>query len=244
MKAILITGSSRGIGKAAAKAFQARGYRVILAARNIEATAMELGLESVQLDVTDDKSVARAKELIGDIDVLVNNAGITSQVPFLAQAPEEQRREMEVNYFGAQRMVRAFLPGMLARGSGTIVNVSSFLGEAPAPGSANYSATKAALGAWSHALRGEVARHGIKIVVFLPSHTATDDNTEFKGIYVLPVDYVAKKLVQAVEKTPRALVSSPIYGFFLWLFKVFPKWGEKQMLKTTEHSLERLPTHT
>ena len=144
-----------------------------------------------------------------------------------------------MNYLGALRMTRAFLPSMIAARRGTIVNVSSLLGAIPAPASANYSATKAALNAWSHALRGEVAPHGVKVVVFMPSHTDTEagKSTRFEGVHVLPVAYVVKELLRAIDRTPRSWVSSPVFRMFVRLAGIFPGWAERQMQKTTKHAL-------
>jgi 3-oxoacyl-[acyl-carrier protein] reductase len=248
---ILVTGASRGIGREAALALARRGDRVVLAARDERALASlaeeiraEGGAAEVApVDVTDDRSVALAAERVlaeGPLDVLVNNAGRASQLPFVAQPLADARAELEVNYLGALRMTHAFLPSMLSARSGVIVNVSSLLGAVPAPASANYSATKAALNAWSYALRGEVASRGVKVVVFMPSHTATEAGaaTEFRGIYLLPVQYVAKELLRAIDRTPRAYVSSPVYRMFVRLAGIFPAWADGQMLKTTAHALE------
>ena len=253
-KHALITGSSRGIGREAALALAARGDRVVLAARSEAALAQVAAqiraaggsAEVVAVDVTDDRSVAAAAQRVlagGPIDVLVNNAGAASQVPFLAQDLAAARAEVEVNYLGALRMARAFLPSMIAARRGTIVNVSSLLGAVPAPASANYSATKAALNAWSHALRGEVAPHGVKVVVFMPSHTATEagKSTRFEGVHVLPVAYVVKELLRAIDRTPRAWVSSPVFRMFVRLAGIFPAWAERQMRKTTRHALALPP---
>ena len=179
---VLVTGASRGIGRATALALARRGERVVLCARSregLEAVAREAGerAEIAVLDVTDDESVARALGEIlarGPVDVLVNNAGVYEQQLFLAQDPAWQRREMEVNYFGALRVTRAVLPSMLTRGRGTIVNVSSLIGAIPCPATASYCASKAALNAWTHALRGEFSHRGVRTVVFMPSHTATE----------------------------------------------------------------------
>jgi short-subunit dehydrogenase len=251
---ILITGSSRGIGRAAALALAARGDRVVLAARSeaalaeVAAEIHEAGgsAEIVPLDVTDDRSVADAARRVlagGPIDVLVNNAGASSQIPFLAQGAERARAELEVNYLGALRMARAFLPSMIAARRGTIVNVSSLLGAVPAPASANYSGTKAALNAWSHALRGEVAPHGVKVVVFMPSHTDTEMGkaSRFEGVYVLPLAYVVKELLRAIDRTPRSWVSSPLFRLFVRLAGIFPGWAERQMLRSTKHALALPP---
>lgn len=246
---VLVTGASRGIGRQAALAFARRGSSVVLAARSgpelatlaRECAALGVDAQPVVLDVTDDDSVrdgVRAALDRGPIDVLVNNAGIFGQDRFLAQDPAWRRREMDVNYFGPQRMACAVLPSMVARGSGTIVNVSSIVGAIPCPTVANYSGTKAALNAWSHALRGEVAHRGVKVVVFLPSHTDTaqaQETTTFEGVPALPVAYTVGQLLVAVDRAPRQFAASPVFRMFLRLAGLFPGWAEGRMAATTRN---------
>jgi short-subunit dehydrogenase len=251
MSRVFVTGASRGIGRATALALARRGDDVVVAARTASlvaevaraCAAHGVRAQPLVLDVTDDDSVSdgvRAALSEGPIDVLINNAGIFDQTPFLAQDPAVRRREVEVNYLGAQRVTAAVLPSMLARGSGTVVNVSSLLGAIPCPTIANYSATKAALNAWSHALRGEVADRGVKIVVFLPSHTDTAQATEttaFDGVPALPVDYTVAQLLHALDRAPRQFAASPVFRTFLRLAGVFPGWAEGRMAATTRARL-------
>lgn len=243
----LITGASRGIGRATALHLARRGERLVLAARSEaqlrtlaeEVDALGGRAEVAVLDVTDDRSVADALAPVlasGPIDALVNNAGIFEQRAFLDQDPARWHREMEVNYFGALRVTRAVLPAMIRRGRGTIVDVTSLVGAIPCPTVANYSATKAALAAWTHALRGEVARHGVRVVVFMPSHTDTEQamtSTRFDGVPALPVDYVAGQLVHALDRAPRSFAASPVFRMFLRLAGLFPAWAERRMAAST-----------
>ncbi len=208
--------------------------------------ARELGAEAIvaPMDVTDDASVTEAVGRVlalHAIDVLVNNAGVFQQVPFMVQDPAWRRYEMEVNFFGAQRVTRAVLPSMMARGDGRIINVSSLLGAVPCASMANYPATMAALPAWTHALRGEVAGHGVRVTVFMPSHTATEsaEATTFDGVYTLPLDYTVRQLLRAVDKSPRSFAASPVFRMFLRLAGVFPGWAERRMLASTRSTLER-----
>jgi short-subunit dehydrogenase len=244
---ILITGASRGIGAETAVALATRGASLVLAARDraalagVAARVREAGAHAqvVCMDVTDDASVsAAAREVlaVGPLDVLINNAGgAAAQSRFLDHATDSCSRELELNYFGAQRVTRAFLPAMLARGRGTIVNVSSLLAAVPCPSMANYCGAKAALNAWSHALRGEVEASGVRVVVFMPSHTDTalGQSARFDGVYVLPVKYTAEQLVHAVGHTPRSMVTSPVFRSFVWLAGVFPGWAERRMAAST-----------
>jgi len=252
---VLITGASRGIGRAAAIELARRGYDLVLAGRDLaaldgtrrEAAHFGVDAQALAIDVCDDASVRDGVACAlasGPVDVLVNNAGVFQQRLFLAQDPAWRQRELDVNYFGAQRVTAALLPAMIARGSGTILNVSSLVGAIPCPSVANYCASKAALNAWSHALRGEVERHGVRVVVFLPSHTDTENArrlTRFDGVPALPVDYTARQLVRALERRPRQYAASPVFRAFLRLAAVFPRWAEGQMRASTEFSLADEP---
>jgi short-subunit dehydrogenase len=249
-KRILITGASQGIGRAAALRLAQQGHTLILAARSIdklEQVATEIQAlggraELRPMDVTSDDSVraAMTQQLkLGPIDVVVNNAGTCLQLPFLLQAPERLRHEMELNYWGAQRVVRAVLPSMIARRQGDIVNVSSLLGFVPSPTTSNYCGTKAALNAWSHALRGEVARFGLRVTVFVAPHTQTSLGavTEFDGVVSLPVEYTANQLCRAIMRAPRLYAGSPVYQVLLLMAAWFPVFMERQLALSVERLL-------
>jgi 2-keto-3-deoxy-L-fuconate dehydrogenase len=129
-KIALITGAGRGIGRTIAQSFANEGCRVWATSKSM-APLGDLadigGIELHQLDVTQADSVLRASDKIGDIDVLVNNAGYVATGTILDCTDEELRQSMDVNLTGAYNMVRAFLPAMLAKGSGTIINIASVL---------------------------------------------------------------------------------------------------------------------
>lgn len=244
---IVITGGSRGIGRHTALALARRGDHLILVARQrepLEAAAAEaerLGAASVQVvraDLTDPASVvAGAREILaaGPVDVLINNAGICEQAPFLQRTAADLEAEMSLTYFGAVRITHALLPSMVERGVGTILNVSSLLGSIPCPTTANYSAAKAAMNAWSHALRGEVEARGVRIVVFVPSHTQTEggSRSRFDGVPALPLQYVVDQLLYALDRTPRSFTTSPVFRCYEWLARIFPGWAERRMAETT-----------
>jgi short-subunit dehydrogenase len=247
---ILITGASRGIGRATALALAARGHTVVLAARNAaalarvaaEITAAGGRAETLIMDVTDDRSVARAvTELlnVGPCDVVVNNAGSGDQAEFLVQADATRRAEMELNYFGALRVTRALLPSFVRRKAGMIVNVSSLLGTIASSTTANYSATKAALEAFSHALRGEVGRFGVQVVVFVAPHTQTEAGAQvqFKGVKSLPAEYTAAELVRAIDRGARSYAASPVYRALLRVARLFPVMMESQVQASARHLL-------
>lgn len=247
LRRIVITGASRGIGRHTALALARRGQKLVLCARGLtglEAVAAEArscgaaSVEIVAIDVTNPGSVETGTAAIlahGPVDVLINNAGSCEQAPFLQRTAADLEYELQINYCGAQRMVRALLPSMIERRTGTILNVSSILGAIPCPTTANYSGAKAALNAWSHALRGEVAAHGVRVVVFMPSHTDTEGGSSevFEGVYVLPVDYTVGELLYALDHTPRSYTTSPVFRAFVRLAGVFPGWAERRMAEST-----------
>ncbi|EST36339.1 SDR family oxidoreductase [Streptomyces roseochromogenus] len=186
MTAVLITGCGSGIGLETALAFARRGDRVHACVRNPataeellrRARAEDLTLDVPQLDVTDDTSVTAAVTAVqdrnGPVDVLVNNAGVDRTGPVETMPLDQARTLMETNYWGALRMSRAVLPGMRARGSGVIVNVSSLAGRTFAvPHGGFYAASKAALGALSEALYAEVQPFGIRVVCLEPGSFAS-----------------------------------------------------------------------
>jgi NAD(P)-dependent dehydrogenase (short-subunit alcohol dehydrogenase family) len=187
MSAVLITGCSSGLGRATALAFARRGDRVYATVRAPasgaglldDAKAEGLSIEMVEMDVSDDNSVtssvSEVLEAAGDIDVLVNNAGI-SHYGTVELMPWDWFRQMfETNFWGPVRTIRAVLPSMRARGSGVIVNVSSAAGRIPGLGFVSaYSATKHALGNLSEALAMEVEPFNIRVAVIEPGWHQTD----------------------------------------------------------------------
>lgn len=249
-KRILVTGASRGIGRATAVALAARGHTVVLAARDeaaLKAAAQEIAAsggraEVLRMDVTDDDSVEEAARTLlagGPCDVVINNAGSCDQAEFLAQPAATRRAEMELNYWGAQRVTLALLPSMIRRGQGAVVNVSSLLGSVACPTTASYSGSKAALNAWSFALRREVERFGVRVSVFVAPHTQTDcgRKSRFDGVTSLPVEYTARELLRAVDRAPRLYAASPVYRLLLRLAGFFPAFLEGRVAASVRRML-------
>lgn len=174
---VLVTGASRGIGKAIAKRLNQIGYQVIGTSRdpkNINPDDKIEGVEYLELNLAEKSSIDRLVNLVGEIDVLINNAGI-SQLGPVEEIPIERIRNLfEINLFGVIRLIQGFLPGMRQRGSGTIINISSMAALTPVPFSSIYASSKAALDAFTKGLRGEVMKYGIKAVVISPFHIKTD----------------------------------------------------------------------
>lgn len=173
MKTAIISGCSTGIGRATAVELTRRGYEVTATARRPEQLA---GLEvarTLAVDVDSDESVAAAAAAVGTVDVLVNNAGYGLDGAVETVPLDEVRRMFETNFFGAVRMIKAFLPGMREQRSGAIVNLSSVAGIAAGPLAGYYSASKFALEAMSESLHLEVGHFGVRVVVIEPGSIAT-----------------------------------------------------------------------
>jgi NAD(P)-dependent dehydrogenase (short-subunit alcohol dehydrogenase family) len=183
-KVALVTGASSGIGEATALKLQELGYTTYAAARRVQ--RMEhlsaSGIRPLAMDVTDDASmeagVAHILAEAGRIDVLVNAAGYGSYGAVEDVPLSEARAQVEVNVFGAARLIQFVLPQMRERRSGTIINVTSMGGKIYTPLGAWYHATKFALEALSDCLRLEVKPFGINVVVIEPGGI----NTEWGGI--------------------------------------------------------------
>jgi NAD(P)-dependent dehydrogenase (short-subunit alcohol dehydrogenase family) len=176
--AVLVTGASSGIGRATALEFARRGHRVFAAARTgsalAELSAGSPAITAVTMDVTDPASVragwAKIEAETGSagVDVLVNNAGFALTGPLEVLTDEDIQRQFATNVFGLLSLTRIVLPGMRARRSGRIINISSVLGRFAMPGVGAYAATKYAVEALSDAMRQEVAGFGIKVVIMEP----------------------------------------------------------------------------
>jgi short-subunit dehydrogenase len=183
---MLITGASQGIGKSLAEAAAARGCKVLAAARSVElleelASGIRAAghlLQTVQADVTSpadrQKMVEAAQGCFGGLDILVNNAGIGATGHFADVAPERMRKIMEVNFFGLTETTRVFLPILKKGNRPAIVNISSIAGKRGIPARSEYSASKFAVQGFSEALRAELAKDGIDVLVVCPGFTATN----------------------------------------------------------------------
>ncbi len=216
----LVTGASRGIGRALAAELAARGAQLGLAARStgeLEVLAAELPggpHQAIECDVGDAASVSRALASFGAVDLLVANAGITHYAPFSGQPLADAERMTRVNWLGTLYTVNAGLPGMLDRGRGHIVIVSSGAALRSFPSAAVYGATKAAQRMFGEALRHELAGSGVSLTVVYPGEIATSLHEHEKqtmpawyrgGSRAAAPEALARKVVQAVERDARSV---------------------------------------
>ena len=168
MSAVLITGASRGIGRAIAAELARRDHRVVATARDPRTLEDLAVAERLRLDVTDQASVDEAIAAAGEIDVLVSNAGVIFAAAVEASPIDEIERLYAQNTAGAIRVVQAVLPQMRERGRGRLVFVSSVAGRVALPGNAAYTATKWALEGFAETLAIELAGFGIDVTMAQP----------------------------------------------------------------------------
>lgn len=175
MPKILITGCSSGFGLSIAQKFSNAGWDVVATMRTPRNDLLPSNyrLEILPLDVTSADSIAEAVEAAGTIDALVNNAGVGMLNVLEGSEMSKVRELFETNVFGAMAMTKAVLPQMRIRRSGVIVNVSSAVTIRPLPALSVYSASKAALNAFTESLALEAALFGIRVKLVLPGSART-----------------------------------------------------------------------
>ncbi len=179
-RTILVTGAGSGFGKGAAVELAARGHAVIATTETAEqADALRSEhpeLTTMKLDVTNDEDVERVGEL--EVDVLINNAGMGVMGPMATVPMEKVRAIFDVNVFGMVELTQAVVPGMIERGSGRIINVSSLSGKRVRNSNAAYAMTKFAVMALTHATRQTGWEDGVRVTALCPSFVATDLTAE------------------------------------------------------------------
>ena len=169
MRTAVVTGGASGLGAATAARLREEGLRVVTL--DVAGGADEL------VDVTDDAALRELAEKIGDVDVLVNSAGIVGPgVPLLETAPEDWRRVLDINVLGTVAAMRAFVPGMVERGWGRVVNIASMAGKDGNPNLSIYSASKAAVIALTKSSGKELAQTGVLVNAIAPAVIATPMN--------------------------------------------------------------------
>ncbi len=216
-KTALVTGASRGIGRAIAIELANSGVRrLIVVARNhdnlgqlateIQHTNLQVEVVVLSLDLTQpiavNTAIAKTWRDYGPIHLLVNCAGVAHQSPFLQSRFPDVCQEISLNLLGLYTITRCVARRMVSQKSGTIVNVSSLMGKVAAPTMATYSATKFAILGFSQALRSELAADNIQVVTFLPTLTDTDmvrDLQRFRWIKAMTPQRVAKVLMQGLK---------------------------------------------
>ncbi|MGJ7527398.1 SDR family NAD(P)-dependent oxidoreductase [Variovorax sp. GB1P17] len=203
----LITGASSGIGAVYADRLARRGFDLVLVARNqarLQALADRLAaqtgrkVETIAADLTNRKDIARVEAAIRtnrDLTLLVNNAGVGATAPLLASDIEKMEEMLAINVNALTRLTYAAAPGFVARGGGTIVNISSIVAVSPETLNGVYGGSKAFVLALSQSLQHELGDKGVRVQAVLPGATAT----EFWDIAGLPVQHLPTEIVMSAE---------------------------------------------
>lgn len=215
-KTVAITGASRGIGAAAARAFADRGAAVALMARStadVDALAAEIGERAIALrcdvaayeQVAD--AVARTVERFGGIDVLINNAGLMEPISHLATSdPSAWGHVIDVNLKGVYHGARAVLPGMIAAGGGTILTLSSGAAHGPTEAWSHYCASKAGVHNLNRCIDKETRDKGIRALTLSPGTVATRMQEEIRASGINPISQLDWSVHIPPEWPARALL--------------------------------------
>jgi NAD(P)-dependent dehydrogenase (short-subunit alcohol dehydrogenase family) len=209
-RVVAITGGARGIGRATAEALVRRGARVAIGDVDLalaEETATGLGGGSVALplDVTDRASfegfLDEVERQLGPVDVLINNAGIMPVTPFVEEAEDSFRRQIEINLIGVIHGTQLAMERMMPRNSGHIVNIASQAGKVATPGIATYTATKHAVVGLTQCVRLELRDRDIEVSCVMPTVVNTELTAGVGQKWVKPVEAndVAEAIVEALE---------------------------------------------
>lgn len=239
-KNVVITGASSGIGRAAAIEMARRGASVILAARRADrleeaaaaCRALGVAAKAVVTDVTKPDDCKRLIAEAGTVDVLVNNAGFATLDAIADADPAELREMMETNFFGVVHATQAVLPQMLARGSGTIVNVSSICGIMGYARMGGYCATKFAITGFTEALRDELLPRGVRVALVCPATTESEffaraDRSKMPAaerlLPALSPERVARAVCDAAEDGRYRRILPLLASSYMRLKETFPR---------------------
>lgn len=211
-KVLFVTGANRGIGAAIVReALKASVAKVYAAARDPKSVPdfRDGRVIPLQLDITDQASVDRAVAAATDTDVLVNNAGRAVLADWLSVSQEDVEADMNTNYYGTLRLIRAFLPHLKARGPATIANVISVVGLAAAPLLSGYSASKAALQSLTQGLRASLAPSGIAVLGIYPGPIDTELAKDLP-LEKATADHAAANIVRGLEEGQTYIFPDPM----------------------------------
>jgi NAD(P)-dependent dehydrogenase (short-subunit alcohol dehydrogenase family) len=198
---VFITGANRGLGLAFAKAVLAAGARKVYAAARDPSTVTLPGVVPVKLDVTNAQDVAAAAKLAADVDIVINNAGITGGTALLDATDGENnlRRIMETNLYGVYAVSAAFAPVLKKNGGGALVNMLSALSWLSLDSTSAYSVTKAAAWALTNSLRVELRGQGTQVLGIHAGYIDTDMVSHVDAPKTSPADIAARTL-EALER--------------------------------------------
>lgn len=200
-KRVLITGASRGLGRALVTAFVDVGVSEVIAGarkREDREALMADCVTPVRLDVTSDRDVEALAQLRG-IDILINNAGVAGYGNPLTMDFAAAQEEIAVNYFGVLRVTRAVAPAMIAQRDGMIVNVATAFAKVNLPLVGTYCATKAALLSLGQAMRAYLSEHNVRVITVMPT-TIDTDMSKGADVPKMTKEFVAAEILSAIRE--------------------------------------------
>jgi len=200
-KRVLITGASRGLGRALVTAFIDAGAREVIAGarkREDREALVADRVTPVRLDVTSDRDVEALAEL-GAVDILINNAGVAGFGNPLTMDFTAAQEEIAVNYFGVLRVTRAVAPGMIAQRDGMIVNVATAFAKVNLPLVGTYCATKAALVSLGQAMRAYLSEHNVRVITVMPT-TIDTDMSKGADVPKMTKEFVAGEILAVIRE--------------------------------------------
>ncbi|MBB4292890.1 hypothetical protein GGE16_004970 [Rhizobium leguminosarum] len=240
----LVTGASSGIGAVYAHRLAKQGYDLIIVARNGERLkALATGLteetgrtvETVVADLGNTADLARVEGVLKQdrsITLLVNNAGVGGTAPLLAADVDKMQKMIDLNVTALMRLTYAAVPGFVARGGGTIINIASIVAIAPERLNGVYGATKAFVLAFSQSLKHELTEKNIRIQAVLPGATAT----EFWGIAGTPIEHLPNEIVMSADD----MVDASLAGLEQGEFATIPALEDAGLLSAYEQARQAL----
>ena len=249
-KTAVVTGASSGIGRAAAIELARRGADVVVAARRgerldeVTRQCQALGVRATPIvaDVTSRDDCRRLIDAAGRVDILVNNAGFAIFDAIESAKPEDLEAMMETNYFGTVWCTQAALPSMLARGAGTIVNVSSIAGIMGYARMGGYCATKFAIVGFTEALRDEVIGRGVRVALVCPGTTDSEFFTRAERgkmpgasrlIPAVRPERVARAIADSAEDGHHRRIVPLAAALYMRMKEMFPRFAHLLMRRVS-----------
>lgn len=240
-KTILVTGASRGIGMQLCQEFALRKCRIIGVSRKLDVSwerqLVEKGASScrrIETDLSSPENVQKLLKALENerVDILVNNAGLLTGGLLEEQGPEEIQQMLQVNVNALIQLTRGLLPGMLQRKSGKIVNNSSVSGIMHFPCASTYSASKAAVVAFTTCLQQELKKTGVSALLLITPGVETEmfqdipkkygRNLNVSLLKSIPADVYAKRVLRSIEKDEEILTPNGTQGMGVFMARVFP----------------------
>jgi len=252
-KVVVVTGGTDGIGKALVQELLERGAKVATCGRNhdklysLQSEHPSYPLHTMVADVSNENDCRRFIEttikFFGDIDILINNAGISMRAVLKEASIDVIRKVMEINFFGAVYCTKYALNSIIAR-KGTIVGVSSIAGYRGLPGRNGYSASKFALQGWLEAIKTELAHDGVHVMWVCPGFTTSNirqaalnkdgsshGESPMDEGSMMPADECARHILRAIQKKKRTLVLTFTGKRTVFMNKFFPGLADKLVQK-------------